>query len=228
LEPLLLRKKQVDDAGSGDTPEQHEAAEDSSEPYQQEEAGDVEESILGNLSPASNYTSSMNTEEFDQALKDLEGEKEADAESAPPKQVLATITGLGEDADEETPAAAALPIVSNSDTPPSRPRRRAASESREDNFSGDKHYLSPEELVEQAGIGSLVHTEVLNKPITPEEATDPVAPEAARREMLATAKKISTTAAAMLEERQEAREVMENFCQQEQEVVESLQKAKKL
>jgi ribosomal protein S15P/S13E len=101
-------------------------------------------------------------------------------------------------------------------------------ESGEDNFSGDKDYLTPKELVEQAGIGALVHTEVLNKPITPEEAADPVALEATRREMLATAKKISTTAAAMLEERQEAQEVMDGFRQREREVVNYLHKAKKL
>ncbi|KAK1670224.1 hypothetical protein QYE76_058383 [Lolium multiflorum] len=46
--------------------------------------------------------------------------------------------------------------------------------------------------------------------------------------MLATVKKISTTAVAMLEERQEAQEVMDNFRQREREAVESLQKTKKL
>jgi hypothetical protein len=43
----------------------------------------------------------MNTEEFNKALKELEGEEEAEAESAPPKKVLATITGLEKDAEEE-------------------------------------------------------------------------------------------------------------------------------
>jgi translation elongation factor EF-Ts len=94
--------------------------------------------------------------------------------------------------------------------------------------SGSKDYLTPEELVEQAGIGALIHTEVLNKPITPEEAADPVALEAARKKMLTTAKRISTTAAAMLEERQEAREVMDGFLKREREAVDSLQKAKKI
>ncbi|KAK1677051.1 hypothetical protein QYE76_037899 [Lolium multiflorum] len=216
-------------AGTDDAPEQQEAAGASSASDQQEDAGDVEESILGNLSPTSDDASSMNTEEFNKALKELEGEEEAEAESAPPKQVLATITGLGEDAnEEETPTGVALPRASTSDTPPSRPRRRATSESGKDNISGDKDYLTPEELVEQAGIGALIHTEVLNKPITPEEAADPVALEAARKEMLATAKRISTTAAAMLEERQEAQEVMDGFLQREREAVDSLQKAKKL
>jgi hypothetical protein len=46
--------------------------------------------------------------------------------------------------------------------------------------------------------------------------------------MLATAKRISTTAAAMLEERHEAQEVMDGFLQREREAVDSLQKAKKL
>ncbi|KAK1694648.1 hypothetical protein QYE76_011345 [Lolium multiflorum] len=46
--------------------------------------------------------------------------------------------------------------------------------------------------------------------------------------MLATAKKFANTAMAMLEERQEAEEVMESFLKREREAEDSLQKAKKL
>ncbi|KAK1643567.1 hypothetical protein QYE76_061372 [Lolium multiflorum] len=126
----------------------------------------------------------------------------------PPKEVFTTIIGLEQGTDEE---------ATTSDPMEARPSE-----------SGSKDYLTPEELVEQAGIGALIHTEVLNKPITPEEAADPVALEAARKEMLATAKRISTTAMAMLEKRQEAREVMDGFLKREREAIDSLQKAKKL
>ncbi|KAK1697615.1 hypothetical protein QYE76_014312 [Lolium multiflorum] len=194
--------------GAGNAPEQQEAVGESEAPEQQEDAGDKEELILGNLSPISDDTSTMDTEEYNRLTEELEDEEQAEAESPPPKEVLATITGLGEDADEEAT--------------PSDPMKAGPSDSE------SKDYLTSEELVEQAGIGALIHTEVLNKPITPEEAADPVALEARRREMLATAKKISTTAAAMLEEKQEAQEVMDGFRQREREAVDSLQKAKKL
>ena len=66
----------------------------------------------------------MNTEEFNKALKELEGEEEAGAESAPPKEVLATIVELEQDAEEEeTPTNIALLGPSTSETPPTRPRR---------------------------------------------------------------------------------------------------------
>jgi hypothetical protein len=100
---------QVEATRNIDAPDQQDAAGESKALEQQEDAGEVEESILGNLSTTSDDASSMDTEEFNKALKELEGEEEAEAESAPPKQVLATITGLGEDADEEeTPTGVAL------------------------------------------------------------------------------------------------------------------------
>jgi hypothetical protein len=69
--------------------------------------------------------------------------------------------------------------------------------------------------VQQAGIGAIAHTEVLNKPITLDEAADPEALEATRKEMLATARKISNTAMAMLEEWKEAESIMNNFLKRE-------------
>ena len=110
------------------------------------------------------------------------------------------------------------------ETPPSRSRHRAAQDSGE----GHGEYLSPEELVEQAGINAIAHSAILNKPITPDDAADPEALEAKRQEMLATAKRFSNTAMAMLEERKEAESVMNNFLKREREAVESLQKAKQL
>jgi cell division septum initiation protein DivIVA len=87
--------------------------------------------------------------------------------------------------------------------------------------------LSAEELIEQAGRGGIAHSEILNKPITPDDAADPEALEATRKEMLSTAKVIANTAAEMLEERQEASEVMENFLKREREATTCLEEAKK-
>jgi hypothetical protein len=53
--------------------------------------------------------------------------------------------------------------------------------------------------------------DVLNKPITPGDAADPEALEATRKEMLATAKKFANTAAAILDERAEAANLMDRF-----------------
>ncbi|KAK1692338.1 hypothetical protein QYE76_009035 [Lolium multiflorum] len=77
-------------------------------------------------------------------------------------------------------------------------------------------------------MNAMLHTEVLNRPITPDEAADPEALEATRKEMLATAKKFASTAVAMLDERKEAEIIMNNFLKREREAVESLEQAKKL
>ena len=58
---------------------QVEATGDSNAPDQQEVAGDSE---------------APNQQEYNKALKELEDEEEAEAESALPKQILATIIGL--------------------------------------------------------------------------------------------------------------------------------------
>jgi vacuolar-type H+-ATPase subunit I/STV1 len=88
--------------------------------------------------------------------------------------------------------------------------------------------LSPEELVEQAGMDAIAHSEILNKTITLDDAADLEALEAKRQEMLATAKKFATTAAAMLDERKEAAHFVDNFLKREHEVDESLEKFKQL
>jgi hypothetical protein len=74
-------------------------------------------------------------------------------------------------------------------------------DSTEGRVFGNQEYLSAEELVEQAGRGAIAHSEILNKPITPDDAADPEALEATRKEMLSTAKVIANTAAAMLSKR---------------------------
>jgi hypothetical protein len=62
---------QVEATGDSDAPDQQEVAGESEAPEQQEDARDIEESILGNLSPTSDDVSTMNTEEFNKALKEL-------------------------------------------------------------------------------------------------------------------------------------------------------------
>ncbi|KAK1648311.1 hypothetical protein QYE76_066116 [Lolium multiflorum] len=71
-------------------------------------------------------------------------------------------------------------------------------------------------------------SDILNKPITPEEAADPEALEAKRQEMLATAQKFATTAAAMLEERTIAANFVDHFQKKDREVDESLEKVRQL
>ncbi|KAK1669020.1 hypothetical protein QYE76_057179 [Lolium multiflorum] len=70
----------------------------------------------------------------------------------------------------------------------------------------------------------VAQSDVLNKPITPEEAADPEALEAKRQEMLATAQKFAKTAAAMLEERTIAANFVDHFQKKDREVDESLEK----
>jgi hypothetical protein len=91
----------------------------------------------------------LGTEEYNRFTKELEGDEEAEAESAPPKKVLATITGLEQEIDEEaTPTGVGLLGPSTSETPPSRTRYRVVSDSGEGHISGHRGNLSAEELVE--------------------------------------------------------------------------------
>ena len=102
---------------------QVEVPENSDAPDQQEAVGESdapgEESILGNLSPISGDTSSMDTEEFDRKLKELGGGDQSEVESAQPKQVLATLAALDqrESEDEHTQSD---PQPSNAGSPLSR------------------------------------------------------------------------------------------------------------
>jgi hypothetical protein len=108
---------QVVAAGNCDTPDHQKVAGDNNAPDQQEDAGDKEESILDNLSPLSDDASSMDTEEYNRVMKELEDEDKDEAESAPPKQVLVTLTGLEQRTDAEaTPLNAGIPGPSNPET----------------------------------------------------------------------------------------------------------------
>ncbi|KAK1612950.1 hypothetical protein QYE76_036623 [Lolium multiflorum] len=204
------------EAGAG--PEQVEAPENNAAPNQHEAVGEssapAEESILGNLSPISGDTPSMDTEEFDRKVKEYGYGDQPEVESAQPKQVLATLAALDqrESEDENTQSD---PQPSHAGSPLSWERPR-------------KEVLSPEELVEQAGMDAIAHSDILNKPITPEDALNAEALEAKRIEMLATAQKFAQTAAAMIDERKEAANFVDNFLKREREVDESLVKVKQL
>jgi hypothetical protein len=134
---------QVEAIGDSDAPDQQEAARGSDVSDQQEDAGDKEESILGNLSPTSDDATTLDTEEYNRLTKELEDDEEAEAESAPPKQVLATITGLEQETDEEmTPTDVGLPGPSNSETPPSRPLYRVVPDSGEGHIFEHRENMS--------------------------------------------------------------------------------------
>ncbi|KAK1677869.1 hypothetical protein QYE76_038717 [Lolium multiflorum] len=75
---------------------------------------------------------------------------------------------------------------------------------------------------------AIAHSDILNKPITPDDAADLEALEAKRQEMLATAQKFARTAAVMLDERKEATHFVENFRQRELEVDEQMVKVREL
>ncbi|KAK1609413.1 hypothetical protein QYE76_033086 [Lolium multiflorum] len=79
--------------------------------------------------------------------------------------------------------------------------------------------LSAEEMVARA---------VLNTPITPGDAADLEALEATRKEMLATAKKLADTEAALREERAEAAGLAENFDRQDREIAATLEQVKSM
>jgi hypothetical protein len=150
---------QVEATGDNDAPDQQDAARDIDVPDQQVDDGDKEESIQGKLSPTLDGVSTMNTEEYNRVMKELEDEEAAKAESAPPKHVLATITGLEQEADEEvTPTDVGLLGPSTSVTPPSHPRYRVVPDSGEGHISGHHEYMSAYELIEQAGWGAIAHS----------------------------------------------------------------------
>ncbi|KAK1667243.1 hypothetical protein QYE76_055402 [Lolium multiflorum] len=74
----------------------------------------------------------------------------------------------------------------------------------------------------------VAQSDILNKPITPEEAADPEALEAKRQEMLATAQKFARTAAAMLEERTLAANFVDHSLKKDREVDEMMATVKRL
>ncbi|KAK1627687.1 hypothetical protein QYE76_002002 [Lolium multiflorum] len=161
----------------------------------------------------------MDTAEFDRKVTELGYGGQPEVDSAQPRQVLATVAALGENGLEEA-SAQSDPQPSHHGSPMSRerPRRDPSSES----------LLSPEEIVAQAPMDLVAKSDVLNKPTTPDDAADPEALEATRKEMLATAKKFANTAAAILDEREEAAQIMDRFERQDREITATLEQVKSM
>jgi hypothetical protein len=170
----------------------------------------------------------MDTEEYNHLTKELEDLETAEAESAPPKEVLVTLTGLEPGTDTEaTPTDAGVAGPSNSETP-QRMLYYVVPDLGEGCVLEDGEDMSIEELARQEGRGAIANSELLTKPIIPEDAADPEALEAKRKELLATAERFANTAVTMLEERQDAEEVMTKFLEREHQAVEYLEEAKAL
>ncbi|KAK1679377.1 hypothetical protein QYE76_040225 [Lolium multiflorum] len=152
----------------------------------------------------------MDTDEFNRKLGEYGFGDQPEVDSAQPKQVLATVAALGQPGSEEA-TNQSDPQPSRQGSPMSRERPRRDSSSEE--------LLSPEEMVARA---------VLNKPITSGDAADPEALEATRKEMLATAKKLADTAAALRDERAEAASLMDQFDRQDREIADTLKHVKSM
>jgi hypothetical protein len=170
----------------------------------------------------------MDTKEYNRLTKELEDEEKAEAESAPPKEDLVTLTGLEPGTDPEaTPIDVGIPGPSNSKTP-QRMRYRIVPDPREGCVLKNGEDMSIEELARKAGQGAIANSEILTQPITSEEAADPESLEAKRKELVAAAERFANTTVVMLEERQGAREVMAHVEEKERTSVEYLEKAKAL
>ncbi|KAK1650907.1 hypothetical protein QYE76_068712 [Lolium multiflorum] len=212
-DPFLLTSQATKDEAPENAvaSDQQEAVGESDAPGQ-EGVGNPEESILGNLSPNSDDASSMDTEEFNRKLEELGAGEQSDAN--PPSLCRFSQPWhrwMGRKRKTKTP-----------------PRPRTIQRSLRYHGNDRAVVLSPEEMVEQARMDLVAQSDVLNKPITPDNAADLEALEATRKEMLATAKKFANTAAAMLDERTEAANFVVHFQKKDREVDESLAKVREL
>ncbi|KAK1616151.1 hypothetical protein QYE76_021668 [Lolium multiflorum] len=133
-----------------------------------------------------------------------------EVDSAHLSEVLATVAALGQTGSEEA-TNQSDPQPSHQGSPMSRERPRRDSSSEE--------LLTAEEMVARV---------VLNKPITPGDAADLEALEATRKEMLATAKKLADTEAALREERAEAAGLADHFDRQDREITATLEQVKSM
>ncbi|KAK1630203.1 hypothetical protein QYE76_004518 [Lolium multiflorum] len=200
------------EVGAG--PEQVEAPEHNADPDQAELVGEsetpVEESILGNLSPISGDAPSTESDDFVRKIREYGYSDQPEVDSAQPKQVLATIaaqgqTGSGDQASQSDPQ----PSQQGSPMSRVRPQRDSSSE----------EILSAEEVAARA---------VLNTPITPGDAADLEALETARKEMLATAKRLADTEAALRIGRADHAAWTENFERQDREITATLELVKNM
>ncbi|KAK1606313.1 hypothetical protein QYE76_029986 [Lolium multiflorum] len=134
---------QVEAPGNSNAPDQQEAVGDS-DALGQEESGDKEESILGNLSPISDDASSIGTKEYNRLTKELEiGENADDASSMNTEEYDRALKELG------------------GGSPLSRERPH-------------EEYLSPEEIVDQAGLDAIAHSDILKREREVDESLEKV------------------------------------------------------
>jgi hypothetical protein len=77
--------------------------------------------ILENLSPMSADASSIDSEEYNRLMKELDDEENEDGESSPSKQVFVTLDGVDEYEDDDpqkTPSGAIIPAPAPSEALP--------------------------------------------------------------------------------------------------------------
>jgi hypothetical protein len=197
---------------------------------QQEGSGYNEDSILENLSPLSGDAASMDSNEYNRLMKDMEDKEKAEVESTPPKHVLATVTGMDEDDDsEKTPPNDTIPGPSY----PGAPQRvfyRAMPEPHQGWGLDFGERMSKEELARIAGKDgeNITYKEILTKPLIEEDVADPEAFEAKRKELLAEAQKVVKVTASVLQEKMETDQMMEAYAEKERKTEEHLNKAMEL
>jgi hypothetical protein len=206
-----------------------EAGEDNA-PDQQEAVGENDNSIFENLSRLSGDSSSVDSEDYNRLMKEMGDKDKDEVEPAPPREVLATVIGLDEGSDsEKTPPGARIPGPLDPRAP-YRVRTRTTPELRQGCGLDFGEGMLVEELAKAVGQNgeSMMQSEILTKPIRADEAVDPEALEAKRKERLAEAEKLTKTAATMLADRIETEELMEVVGHQERRTTEYLNKAKEL
>ena len=167
---------------------------------------------MDNLSPLAGDVSPMGSESYDKWCAEMDAaiaadaqelilrtvDFDEDAESAPPKQVMATVTNPeeGSSSSDETPADAGIPAPAEPPVPvapPAQPRGIRPVEQlvvRNLNFGGAQE-TPAEAILRVAGEEGekIVFGELLTEPITPD--TDPAALEAKRVELYEQAQEIA-------------------------------------
>jgi hypothetical protein len=168
----------------------------------------------------------MDSEEYSRLMKEMEDKEKAEAESAPPKQVLATVTGLDEGTDSGTPPNATISGPSDQGAP-RRVRTRTTPEPRQGRGLDFGEGMSMEEFTRIAGKDgeNITHKEILTNPLTEEEAAYPEAFEAKRKELLAEAQRVVKVATSVFQDKMETDQMMEAVAEQECKTEEHLNKA---
>ncbi|KAK1619547.1 hypothetical protein QYE76_025064 [Lolium multiflorum] len=150
----------------------------------------------------------MESDDFVRKLEEYGLGDQPEVNSAQPKQVLATVAALGQTGSGDQ-VSQSEPSQEGSPMSRARPQRDSPSE----------EILSAEEVAARA---------VLNTPITPGHAADLEALETARKEMLATAKRLADAEAALKIGRADHAAWLENFDRQDREITNTLEHVKSM